>query len=92
MTIIEKNRYGLPEQSGSQDQINSMISVDIARRDLKTTNTCNNLNGLVPGCRELQLNPVVTAGEVASPGMNADDVRTEVAVEIRDRKRQPRSN
>ena len=59
MSIIEKNRYGLPEQGASQDQINSMISVDIARRDLKAANTCDNLNGLAPGCREVKLNPVV---------------------------------
>jgi len=69
-----------------------MISVDITRRDLEAANTCDNLNGLAPGCRELKLNPVVSVGEVASPGLNADEVRTEVAVEIRDRKRLPRSN
>jgi len=69
-----------------------MISVDITRSDLKAAHTCYNMKGLAPRCRELKLNPVVRAGGVASPGLNASKVRAEVAVEIRDRKRLPRSN
>jgi hypothetical protein len=90
--IIQKYCYGLTEQSGRQDEINGAISVDISRRDLKAANTGDNLKGLAPGGRELKLNPIVSAGGAGSPGLNADKVWTEVAVEIRDCKRQPGSD
>ncbi len=33
MTIIEKDGYGLIEPSSGKDQVNSMVSIDIARLD-----------------------------------------------------------
>jgi hypothetical protein len=91
VSIIKKYGYRLTTQSGSQDEINSAISVDITRRNLKTANTCDNLKGLAPACRELQLDPVISAGVVDSSSLDADEIRMKVAVEIRYRKRQPRS-
>ena len=90
MSIVEKYRYRLTEQSSGEDQVDSAISVDITRRDLKTADTGDNLEGLAPACGELQLNPVVSSGEVGSSSLNAGQVRTEVAVKIIYRKRQPR--
>jgi hypothetical protein len=92
VSIIKKYGHGLTAQSGSQDQINSTISVDITRRNPETTNTCYNLKGLSPACRELQLDPVVSAIRVGSPDLNAGKIWTEVAVKIRYRKRQPSCN
>jgi hypothetical protein len=69
-----------------------MVSVDVARLDLKPANRSDNLNGLVLSGREPKVNPVVRAGEIASPDPNGGQIRAEVAVEIRDRKRQSRLN
>src|SRR5277367_504217 len=88
MAIIEKYRHGPSEQSGSQNQINSMISVDVARHDPEAASTCDNLNELrMPGCGELKLNPIVSTGKVASSRLNVGKVRTKIAVKIRDRER-----
>ena len=61
MTIVEENRYGLPEPRGGNDQIKGMVAVDIARDDLKATNRRRDLKGLPPCSTELQLNKVVRA-------------------------------
>src|ERR1700724_208266 len=92
VAIIQKYRNGLTEQVISQDEVNCMISVDIARRDLKSANTGNNLKGLLPGCRELKLNPVLSMRGIALASLNTGEIRTEVTVEIRNCKWQPRSN
>ena len=91
VAIIEKNRYGLLEPNASHDQIDSMVSIDIARRNLKAANGRDNLNGLSPSCRQPELNPVVSLGEITLPGLNAGKIRMTVAIEVGNRKRQSRS-
>src|SRR5882724_8196249 len=62
VTIIEKNRNGLPKPPCGEDQIESVITVDIARNNLKTTCRRDDLKRLPPGNAELKLNPIVRAG------------------------------
>ena len=62
VTIIEKNCHGLPKPRCSEDQIESVIAVDIARSDLETAYRRDDLKRLPPGGTELQLNPIICAG------------------------------
>src|SRR5258707_11465858 len=62
VAVVEENRHGLPKPHGSDDQIKSMIAVDIARDDLKAADRRSHLKRLPPCSTELQLNKVVRAG------------------------------
>jgi hypothetical protein len=65
MAIVKEYRYGLSEPSGGENQVNRMVSIDIARFDQEAACGRDNSNKLPPTCRELKLNPVVsTAGAV----------------------------
>jgi hypothetical protein len=60
MAIIEKDCYGLIEPGGAEDQVNSMVSIDIARLDPQAACGRDKSKGLPPGCGELQLNPIIS--------------------------------
>ena len=62
MAIIEENRHGLPQPSCRQNQIEGVITVDIAGNDLKAANRRNDLKELASGSTELEANPVGRAG------------------------------
>jgi hypothetical protein len=85
--VIEQDRYGLFEPSGGQNQIQGVISVDVSRRDAKTTKRCGDPNGLLAARCESKLHPVVSTGAVALTSLDAGYVRTVVSIEIGDRKR-----
>jgi hypothetical protein len=53
VAIIQKYRYRLPEPGGGEDQVNRMISIDIARLHAQATRGGAKLNRLLPGCGEL---------------------------------------
>jgi hypothetical protein len=82
MAIIEKYRYGLSKPSGDKDQVNCMISIDIARFDSEAANRPDNSNGLPSSCRKLKLDPVVGTRKVALAGLNAGYIRAKVPVKI----------
>jgi hypothetical protein len=91
MAIVKKYRYGLPKRS-REDQINSVISVYIARFDQEAASGRDQSYRLPPGGGELKLNPVVgTAGRGYS-GFNPGQIWFKVSVKIRNRKLWPRSN
>jgi hypothetical protein len=90
VAIIEENRYRLTEPSRGEDKVNNMVSVNVACLNLETPGRCDEPNRLPSGCRKLQLNPVFSAGEATLAGLNTGNIRNRIAVEIRDRERQPR--
>jgi hypothetical protein len=47
-----------------------MVTVNIARHDLKAAGWCNDPNRLGPRCTELKLHPVVRNRNVVSPSPN----------------------
>ena len=49
MAIIEKDCYGLIEPGGAEDQVNSMVSIDIARLDPQAACWRDKSKGLPPG-------------------------------------------
>ena len=49
MAIIEKYCYGLSEPSGGKDQVNGVVSIDVAGLDLEAACRPNKLNRLSPG-------------------------------------------
>ena len=71
VAVIEENCDRPSKPSGSQDQINGVVSIDIPRCDLKAARRGENVNGLRPGCRELKLNPVVGMGGAAVASLNS---------------------
>jgi hypothetical protein len=86
MAIIEQYRYGLSAPSCGEDEINNMISIDIARFDQEAANRPDHANRLPPGCGELKLNPVVSSAGTVWPSLNACQIWTKVPVEIGNRK------
>ena len=86
MTIIEKNCYGLFEPSSGENQVNSVVSIDVAGLDRKAARKSGNLNRLLPDCRKLKVNPVVGQGGVGSPDMYASYIGEKVSVKILNRK------
>jgi hypothetical protein len=62
VAIVEENRHRLPEPSCRQDQIESVITVNVAGNDLQAADRGGDLKGLAGGSTELQLNPVGRAG------------------------------
>jgi hypothetical protein len=92
MAIIKKYRYWLSQPRGGKDQVNGMVSIDIARFNYQPASRCNKLNRLPPGFRKLKLNPVVGTRRVAPPGLNAGYVGVKVSVKIINRKLWARSD
>ena len=62
MAIIEENCHGPPKPGGGEDQIKSVIAVDITRHDLQAADRSDDLKGLLPCGTELQLNEIGRAG------------------------------
>ena len=71
MTIIKKYRYGFSAPGGGDDQINCMISIDVAGLDLKPSGRRHNPNKLLPGGGKVKLNPVVSLVGIVAAGLNA---------------------
>ena len=86
MAIIKKYRYWLFEPSRGKDEVNSVVSIDVPRLDGEAARRRNKLNCLPPGCRELELNPVVSRGGPDSAGLDGGKIGTLVPVEIGNRK------
>jgi hypothetical protein len=82
VAIVQKYRDGLPEPGGGEDQVNGMISVDVARFYPQASGRSDELHGLSPCSGELKLNPIgAGAGGVVST-LNAGQVRAMIAIEI----------
>jgi hypothetical protein len=71
VAVIQKYRHGLSEPSGGKDQVNSVVSIDIARLDQEAACRRVKLNGLLPDSGELELNPVTISAGGAAPSLNA---------------------
>src|SRR5580693_8203495 len=82
MAIIQKYRYGLSEPCGSKNQVNGVISIDVARLHPQTAGGREKLNGLPPCCRQLKLNPVGAAAAAIMTSLNASEVQAMIAVKI----------
>lgn len=86
MTIVKKYRHGLSAPCGGDDQIDSVISVDVPRLDPEAAYRSDEVNRLSSDLGEVYLNRVVgCAGPVLS-SLDAGEIRATVAVEIGDRK------
>jgi hypothetical protein len=92
MTIIEKYRYGPIEPSLGQDQINGVVSVNVACLDAQTAGRRDHPNRLPPSRGELKLNPVIGGAGTVGLGLDAGQVRAKVAIEVGDGKLRPRPN
>ncbi|HXA77805.1 MAG TPA: hypothetical protein VNV41_11805 [Candidatus Acidoferrales bacterium] len=82
MAIIEKYRYGLSEPSSSQDKVNGMISIDVARFNLETSRGRGKSNQLPPACGKLKSNPVISVPGATRCGLNARCVWLTVSVKV----------
>lgn len=82
MTIVQEDCYGLIEPGSGEDQVNSMISIDIARLNPQSACRRDKPNRLPPDCGELKLNPVVSRAGAVWPSLNASQIRTHISVKI----------
>jgi hypothetical protein len=90
MAIIQKNRYGLSEPCGGKNQVNGVISVDVARLNLQAAWRRDKLNGLSARGGELQANPVSACIGGAVSVLNAGEVQAMIAIKVSEGDRQPR--
>ena len=74
MAIIQKYRYGLSEPCGSKNQVNGVISVDVARLNLQAAGRRDKLNGLPARGGELKVNPIGACIGGAVSVLNAGEV------------------
>jgi len=88
MAVIEKNRYRLAKPGGDENQINGMITVDVACFDQQAAVGTHQPDELASGGRELELDPVFRAAVGVRARLNAGHIRTKVAIEISDGKGQ----
>jgi hypothetical protein len=86
VAIIQKYCDRLPEPSGGEDQVNRMISVDVARLHAQAACGGHKLNRLLPTRGELQLDPVICSTGAVRACLNACRIRPHVSVKIRYRK------
>ena len=86
MAIVEKYRYRLFEPSCGKDEIRSVVSIDIPRLDGEAAWRREKLNCLPPGCRELELYPIVRGGGPDSGRLDSGKIGVLVPVEIGNRK------
>jgi len=91
VAIIEKNRHGLLKPRAGQNQIEGMVTVDVARHDLQAAGRGDDQNPLALASRNLQPNPVVCQGNITSPCFNIGQVGTAIAVQVSNCKPQSRS-
>src|SRR3984885_8252765 len=84
MAVVQQDRYGLPEPCGGEDQVDGMISVDVACFDAETTRGRDKLHGVPARRGELKLNPVGAGTRYAASRLDAGQVEAAVAVEIGD--------
>ena len=82
VAVVQKYRYGLSEPCGSKNQVNGVISIDVARLHPQTAGGREKLNGLPPCCRQLKLNPVGAAAAAIMTSLNASEVQAMIAVKI----------
>lgn len=86
MAVVEKYRHGLSEPCGGDDEINSVISINVPRLDQEAACWSNKVNRLSSELRKLYLNRVVGTAAPVLFGLNAGEIWATVAVEIGDRK------
>ncbi|MGB8540597.1 MAG: hypothetical protein WCD49_03070 [Candidatus Acidiferrales bacterium] len=82
MAVIQKNRYGLSEPCGSKNQVNDVISIDVARLDPQAAGRRDKLNGLLPRGGELKVNPIGACVGGAVSVLDDGEVRAKIAVKI----------
>jgi hypothetical protein len=91
MTVIKKYGYRLPEPSRREDEVNSMVSIDISRLNREAARRGENLNCVPPRCRQLELDQIIGRGRPDLAAIYSGEVRSPVAVEIGNRNGRPRS-
>jgi hypothetical protein len=82
MAVVQKNGDRLSEPCGGKNQINGVITIDVARFDPQAARRRDKLNELPSCCRELKLNPVGAAAAAIMPNLNAGQVRALIAIKI----------
>jgi len=88
MAVVQQDSYGLPEPGGREDQVNRVVSVDVACFDSEAAGGRDKLHGLPAGSGELKLNPVSAGAGLVATRLHAGQVEAAVAVEIGNCKRQ----
>src|ERR1700723_171395 len=84
MAVVQQDRYGLPEPCSGEDQVDGMISVDIARLDAETTRGRDKRHGFPARRGKLKLNPIGAGARYAASCLDAGQVEVAVAVKIGD--------
>lgn len=86
MAVVKKYGYRLFAPCRGDDQIDAVVSINVARLDPQSAYRSNEVDRLSLDLRKVYLNRVVgTAGPVLS-SLNVGEIWTTVAVEIGDRK------
>jgi hypothetical protein len=80
--IIEIDGYGLIGPGGGNDQINSVIAIDVLGQDPQAARRSHKLYG-VPACRaEVEVNGIDGIFQVAFPDLYVGQIWAGIAVEI----------
>jgi hypothetical protein len=82
VAVIEKYRYGLSEPGSSQNKVDGVVSIDIARFNLEASCRRGKSNKLPLGCGELKLNAVIGVPGASRSGLNAGRVWQTVSVKV----------
>src|SRR5580700_2654314 len=82
MAVVQQDRYRLPEPCGGKDQVDGMISVDVACLDAETPRGRDKLHGFPARGRELKLNPIGAGAGCAASGLDTRRVGAAIAVKI----------
>jgi len=86
VAVVEKYRHGLSAPCGGNNQIDTVISIDVPRLDQEAAYRGHKVNRLSSDLGKVYLNRVVGTVVCVLSGLNAGEIWTTVAIEIRNRK------
>src|ERR1700735_601750 len=79
VAVIKKDRYGLSEPRGGDDQVGGVATADIARLNDQAASRGEKTNRL-PAGRKMKLKPVISATGIIRAGLNAGEIGTKIPV------------
>lgn len=83
MSVIHKNGDWTMQEQGGYDNVEKVVAVHIARRELQSANRSGNANRLPRAGAQLESDPVLRLRIPASRDLNAGQVRQPVTIKIR---------
>jgi len=92
VAVIDQNRDRLIQPGRADNQINNVVAVNVARRDLQSANRSVHADGLPRARAQAEIDPVARMRRADQPSLDGGKIRPIVPIEIRDREMRSRGS